>query len=82
MINKEDILTDEGKVICDLTNIFANKNKEIERLNNVINETRRILGQYAHYSTPTEEQNAKNEAIVDYAYMQLHNNLKESKGDE
>lgn len=82
MMNKEDILTDEGKVICDLDNIFTNKNREIERLNNVINETRRILGQYAHYSTPTEEQNAKNEAIVDEAYMQLHNNLKELKGDE
>lgn len=34
----EDILTDEGKVICDLTNIFTNKNREIEKLNNVIDE--------------------------------------------
>lgn len=24
----EDILTDEGKVICDLTNIFTNKNRK------------------------------------------------------
>ena len=34
----EDILTDEGKVIYDLTNIFKNKNREIEKLNNVINK--------------------------------------------
>ena len=49
--------------------------KEIDRLNNIINETRRILEQYAHYSTPTEEQNAKNEAIVGEAYIQLHGNV-------
>ena len=56
--------------------------KEIDRLNNIINETRRILGQYAHYSTPTKEQNAKNEAIVDEAYIQLHGNVaKELKED-
>ena len=35
---KEDILTDEGKIICELTNIFTNKNKEIDRLNNIINK--------------------------------------------
>lgn len=29
----EDILTDEGKIIYDLTNIFINKNKKIEQLN-------------------------------------------------
>ncbi len=34
----EDILTSEGKVIRDLTNIFTNKNREIEKLNNVINK--------------------------------------------
>ena len=27
-----------------------------------------ILGQYKHYSTPTEEQNSENEDIVDNAY--------------
>lgn len=32
---KEDLLTDEGKIICELTNIFTNKNKEIDRLNNL-----------------------------------------------
>ena len=29
----EDILTDEGKIIYDLTNIFINKNRKIEQLN-------------------------------------------------
>lgn len=55
--------------------------KEIERLNNIINETRRILGEYKHFSTPTEEQNSENEAIVDKAYIKLHSNLQELKGD-
>ena len=39
----EDILTDEGKVICDLNNIFTNKNREIERLNNIINRTTKYV---------------------------------------
>ena len=39
----EDILTDEGKVICDLTNIFTNKNIEINRLNNIIDELEKYL---------------------------------------
>ena len=29
----EDILTDEGKIIYDLTNILIDKNKKIEQLN-------------------------------------------------
>ena len=39
----EDILTDEGKIICELTNFFINKNNEIERLNNIINELEKYL---------------------------------------
>lgn len=39
----EDILTDEGKVICDLTNIFTNKNRKIERLNNVIDKFKEYI---------------------------------------
>lgn len=62
--------------------ISTDRKKEVERLNNIINETRRILGEYRHYSLPDEQQNAKNEAIVDEAYHQLHNNLKELKGSE
>ena len=56
--------------------------EEIERLNNIINETRRILGEYKHFSTPTEEQNSENEEIVDKAYIKLHSNLQELKGDK
>ena len=54
---------------------------EIERLNNILNETRRILGEYKHFSTPTEEQNSENEEIVDKAYIKLHSNLQELKGN-
>ena len=52
------------------------KDKEIERLNNIINESRRMLGEYKHFSTPTEEQNSENEDIVDKAYLTLHENLR------
>ena len=43
METNEDILTDEGKIICELTNFFINKNKEIEKLNNIINELEKWL---------------------------------------
>lgn len=52
---------------------------EFDRLNGIINETRRILGEYRHFSTPTEEQNSENEEIVDKAYIKLHSNLQETK---
>ena len=52
------------------------KDKEIERLNNIINRARRILGEYQHFTTPTEEQNKKNEDIADEVYEMLHENLK------
>ena len=64
-----------------LTLELEEKEEEIERLNNIINETRRILGEYKHFSTPTEEQNSENEEIVDKAYIKLHSNLQELKGD-
>ena len=54
---------------------------EVDRLNDIINEARRILGEYRHFSTPTEEQNSENEEIVDKAYIKLHSNLQELKGD-
>ena len=50
--------------------------KEIERLNNIINESRRMLGEYKHFSTPTEKQNSKNEDIVDTVYLTLRENLR------
>ena len=40
----------------------------IIRLQNNRDKAIEILGQYKHYSTPTEEQNSENEDIVDNAY--------------
>ena len=60
--------------------LFDDVKDKAERLNNIINETRRILGEYKHFSTPTEEQNSENEEIVDKAYIKLHSNLQELKG--
>lgn len=88
---RAEVLTKCGKDILDILDNQNEKyekqlehevkyqNNEVVRLNNIINETRRILGEYKHYSVPDEQQNAKNEAIVDEAYNQLHSNLKELK---
>ena len=40
----------------------------IEQLENNRDKAIEILGNYKHYSTPTEEQNRENEDIVDNAY--------------
>ena len=40
----------------------------IEQLENNRDKAIKILGNYKHYSTPTEEQNRENEEIVDNAY--------------
>ena len=52
---------------------------EEARLNNIINKARRKLGEYKHYSTPTEEQNKENEDISEEVYQILHENLYEIK---
>ena len=44
---------------------------ENKQLKEIINEAVEILGEYKHYSTPTEEQNSKNEDVVDKAYKIL-----------
>ena len=67
---------------ADLENKLYEEQDKNKRLNNIINETRRILGEYKHFSTPTEEQNSENEEIVDKAYIKLHSNLQELKGSE
>ena len=59
--------------------IIEEQQQEIQRLNNIINQARRMLGEHKHYSTPTEEQNTENEKIVDDVYFLLYNNL---LGDE
>lgn len=85
--NSDELINDIreyiGKTNNDITNIdtldICHLLGKIDNLNNIINETRRILGEYRHYSLPDEQQNAKNEAIVDEAYNQLHSNLKSLK---
>lgn len=67
---------------ADLENKLYEEQDKNKRLNNIINETRRILGEYKHFSTPTEEQNSENEEIVDKAYIKLHSNLQELKGSD
>ena len=42
--------------------------KEKRQLENNRDKAIEILGNYKHYSTPTEEQNKENEDIVDNAY--------------
>ena len=49
--------------------------QKYEQLENNRDKAIEILGQYKHYSTPTEEQNRENEDIVDNAYNIL-------KGDD
>ncbi|MBR1386252.1 MAG: hypothetical protein IJ568_05440 [Bacilli bacterium] len=44
---------------------YATKNEQLE---NNRDKAIEILGNYKHYSTPTEEQNSENEDIVDNAY--------------
>ena len=76
-INSKDFLTyreqkeweDYLKII--INNITKKKDKEIRQLKNKIKEAIEILGNYKHYSTPTEEQNRENEEIVDNAYNTL-----------
>lgn len=71
---------DKTNMIAKLVIETANLNREIEKRDKVINEARRILGEYKHYSTPDEIQNMFNEEIVDKAYIILHKNL-ESKDE-
>lgn len=78
VISKDDY----DRLSGELTKENIELKLEIERLNNIINESRRILGEYKHYSTPDEIQNMFNEEIVDKAYIKLHSNLQELKGSD
>ena len=64
--------------IQDLFNERNEQNKRItelvlklENLQIVLDKIKEILGNYKHYSTPDEKQNAENEEIVDKAYELL-----------
>ena len=68
-INK-DILTDEGKILFDLNNIFINKNRKIERLNKIIDELEKYLNE--------DDWTSVNGVI---AVNLIKNKLNELKGD-
>lgn len=44
---------------------------ELNKYKEVLDKIKEILGNYKHYSTPDEKQNAENEEIVDKAYELL-----------
>lgn len=71
---------DLHNMVAKLVVETADLTRKIEQKDKIINEARRILGEYKHYSTPDEIQNMFNEEIVDKAYIVLHKNL-ESKGE-
>ena len=71
----EDILTDEGKIICELTNFFINKNNEIERLNNIINELDTFLYDKIEHDKSTWGQ------VYSKPYQICRDKIKELKGD-
>ena len=45
--------------------------EQLETSEKARKESMRILGEYRHYTLPTEEQNRENEDIVDKAYNNL-----------
>ena len=45
--------------------------EQLESSEKARKESMRILGEYRHYTLPTEEQNRENEDIVDKAYNNL-----------
>lgn len=71
---------DLHNMVAKLVVEIADLTRKIEQKDKIINEARRILGEYKHYSTPDEIQNMFNEEIIDKAYIVLHKNL-ESKGE-
>lgn len=57
-MNKEEILSEEGKIIYDLTNIFINKNQELEKYKNIIDKaTNHLLDKYVTGKLDDEEVN-------------------------
>ena len=45
--------------------------EQLETSEKARKESMRILGEYRHYTLPTEEQNRENEDIIDKAYNNL-----------
>ena len=74
----EDILTDEGKIICDLTNIFTNKNKEIERLNNVIDKFEEYIKNVIEEHKKDDKEN-NSEWVLYNNYYEMLDKIEELK---
>lgn len=51
-----------------LTDYFCQMQQENKKYKEVINKAIELLGNYKHYSTPNEEQNSTNEALVNKAF--------------
>jgi len=77
----EDILTDEGKVICDLTNIFTNKNREIERLNNVIYKFEEYIKNIIEEHQRYDKENNSEWVLYNYYYEMLDKIEELKKGE-
>ena len=54
-----------------LWNYIKQLKEQLERSEKARKESMLILGEYRHYTLPTEEQNRENEDIVDKAYNNL-----------
>lgn len=67
-----------GKCYKEYKEVIKYFENKIEQLENNIDKAIEILGNYKHYSTPTEEQNRENEDIVDNAYNILKGDKNEN----
>lgn len=55
------------ELVC-MNNDYDKLEKENQKYKEVINKAIELLGNYKHYSTPDEEQNSTNEALVNKAF--------------
>ena len=60
----------------EMTNNYVKAGDELFECKKIIKKALEMLGEYAHYSTPTEEQNSKNEDIVNNAIEILNERYK------
>lgn len=61
------------QIIADYVNVVLHDRKVIDDYKSRCEKASEKLGNYKHYSTPTEEQNSENEDIVDSALNLLQN---------
>ena len=70
-----DKLKETLKEYADYAIKLVKENKRLQQENKQlkerINKARETLGQYKHYSVPTEEQNGENEDIVNKTYFEI-----------